>query len=116
MNNTKWRKLFSLLGNHPIKIQVLLINSDEYSYPRQFSKGGERENHVSDFAMGTCPFEYKMILNLRIVKHEDTRNPKTGVSEKCQKVYNEFKDSLDILGQFPLSEDDEYLYINGYEK
>lgn len=116
MNNTKWREVFICLAENNIRFSLSFIeNPAKKTALHNIYQSLVEERGVGDGGVG--PFEYKEIYLLQIPK--TIRTPKMmrgeiyGYNETKQETQELLK-SLDLLGQLPISETDEFIEINGY--
>lgn len=103
MNNTKWREVLDLVGRYDVEIQFAFVRDERFLSLTRFPENGVEGNHTLDCTFHG-PFMLREIFAIKCPKYVNGRK------------YQGFVDSIKDLGQLSLSEDNDGLIINGYQK
>lgn len=117
MNNTKWREVLDVIGQHNIPVQFSFVREDDHFKSKvKFPVGGCAENHTLD-CTAHGPFYFKEIFAMRCERYNEvTIDLKTGKRSQNDDVYQRVIQDLMKLGQLPIEYHDDSFTIYGYQK
>ncbi len=115
MNNTKWRKVLSLIAESSIPVHFAFVREESYLEKTRFPKNAYDENHVKDCLPGYGPFYYKEIYAIKCPIYESKVNTKTGAKYECKQRSEQFLEQLNSIGKLPIKLDEQFIYLKGYE-
>lgn len=115
MNNTKWREVLDLIGKHAMPVQFSFVRDEQFKSLTRFPEGGTEGDHTKDCTVHG-PFFLREIYAIRCPRYEEKRDPESGRKYNDQNRYIEFVESLQGLGQLPISEEKTGIVIYGYQK
>lgn len=110
MNNTKWRECISLLASHCIYLQLRLVGEADFPLDYEVSNEVISQIQAKDCVFVRRVIAYKSITALRIIKTDLPPSARALQTDMMSKL----KQALSQLGQLPLTEDSEFITINGY--
>ena len=115
MNNTKWRFLFKKATEFDIYGEVTFVYDESKWYERAFPVEIELidKTGLKDSGIGG-PCNYKDIFIARLSKWKVKRDSTTGKRSLDESDSKEFTSCLSNNGKYPISEDNEWIYISGY--
>ena len=115
MNNVKWNYLFEKATEFDIYGEVAFVSEENHWYERAFPVEVELidKTGLKDPGIGG-PCYYKNIYKARLRKWKEIRDPISGRRSLDEADSKEFVLSLKNNGQYPISEDNDWIYINGY--
>lgn len=110
MNNTKWRECLSVLASHCVYLQLRLLDEADFPLDCEVSNEVIAQIQTTDCVFVKRVIAYKSIAALRIIK---TDLPPSANALQMD-LMTKLKQALSQLGQLPLTEDSEFITINGY--
>jgi hypothetical protein len=114
MNNTKWRELLKIAGELALEFQVAYLPKREFQWAFLSSEALLGESGLADPGIAGGPAKYSEIWAIRVPKFLPNRNPVSGVRSPDEGLSAEFVGRSRMLGQLPLVEEAEYVYVYGY--
>ena len=105
MNDTKWREVWAIVCALELQVQMNYADNPSYGGAKvlhgPFKPDYIEDRGIRDPGIGG-PFLYKQILWLRVPKSSPNDN-------------SSFREQVDALGNVPITENDEYFEVRGYE-
>lgn len=116
MSNTKWRKLLSMVGDFYSTFDVAYVWTESFQFAQSPSEKLLKEAYIEDPGIAGGPAKYADIYAMRFKRFHDVRNPSSGRISKDESICKSFIAALTGLGQYPIEEDTDFVYIYGYKK
>lgn len=110
MNNTKWRECMSLLAAHCVYLQLRLVGEADFPLDYEVSDEVISQIQAKDCVFVRRVIGYKSIAAIRIIKTDLPPSARALQTDMMSKL----KQELSLLGQLPITEDTEFITINGY--
>lgn len=115
MNNSKWRKVLTVLLENNVGFEVALIHDENYWRKVQHLTIADlTREYIKDPGIGG-PCLYTEIFSIRLLLNMKKRNSKIGKTEICQQQSAAIIKQLNTLGKLPLSTDEDYCTLQAYQ-
>lgn len=108
MNNTKWYKVFKIVTQYSLFMQMKLVVDYDYNLDHEQSDSVIYELTFKDLIYVRSKIKFRYIFGIRLCKKVFPFDGNT--NELIQNVRQE----LLSIGNIPLVEDDEFITITGY--
>ncbi len=114
MSDTKWREVFTLVGQLSIRFELAYIEGKGFQLGGISSIELLGAHGIADPGFGGGPASYQEIFAIRLFRYAKKRNPITGSVSLDESLSQEFLRLAKTLGQLPIDKQPDFIYVNGY--
>ncbi|SIP96222.1 hypothetical protein SAMN05421647_101597 [Marinobacterium stanieri] len=114
MNNTKWHEVLYLIAQTNVEIRFSTVWEERFSRPQEVKSPIFHEEYLGDGCLVGGPIFYKEIRELRIARFQQLRDSRTGAMYKDESCSQHLLNSLEKLGQLPLTIGDDEIILCAY--